>query len=382
VSPEINNSENVLDLESQLLNNVNVTDFPNIPKDMLDKTKPYPKKYDLLKTNLSSKHDLVGIMSILCSLEQEIKNNTISDELYDKVILLNKHGKSHVESVIAHASDLAKCIDEKNKLSPFEIFILLCAIQIHDIGNMYGRDEHTTSFERDFIKSAKQSFITDPVLIKCILNIAKVHGGKVKGNSDTIGAAGLRYEITLLRMDIRQRLLAAILRFADELADDNTRSLEIDDISKIPEYSRIYHAYSNSLHNVKIEKIERENVYFVKLGYYMTIKDAFCIYKKLKKENDGSCISISLPLIREIIERTKKMERERRYCSHHFLPYIMLKHIFVEIEMEVGGFESPKRIIYTLQETGYPGEEIEMSPTVEDDIAKLEKEYKMTGAVK
>jgi hypothetical protein len=372
VSLEINNSENVLDLESQLLNNTNATDFPNIPKDMLDNTKLYPDKYDTLKTKLGSKHDLVGIMSILCSLEQEIKNNTISDELYDKIILLNKHGKAHVESVISRASDLAKCIDEKNKLSPFEIFILLCAIQIHDIGNIYGRDEHATSFKNDFERYAKESFINASVLIECIFNIAKVHGGKINDNNDTIEAARLHYKTTVLQMDIRQRLLAAVLRFADELADDNTRSLDID-ISEVPEYSKIYHAYSSSLHTVKIEKIDKENAYFIKLCYFMSIQQALCNYKKLKKENDGSFVSISLPLIREIIERTKKMERERRYCSHHFIPYIILKHIKVVIE--IGSLDGENMIEYTLEESGYPNENIELPSSIEDSIASLEREY-------
>jgi hypothetical protein len=244
---------------------------------------------------------------------------------------------------------------------------------------MYGRDDHTTSFESDFERCAKKSFISDSVLIKCIFNTAKTHGGKIRGNSNTIEAAGLRYKTTVLQKDIRQRLLAAILRFADELADDNTRSF---DISKIPEYSKIYHAYSNSLHTVKIEKEEKENAYFIKLCYFMSIQQAFCSYKKQKKENDGSFTPIFLPLIREIIERTKKMERERRYCSRYFLPYIILKHIMVEIEIDLGGFESPKRIVYTLKETGYPNDNIELPPTIEDNITNLEREYATIGGAK
>ena len=420
MSRTLNNSKTDYNLETQL-KNANATDFPSIPTGMQNNTKSYPDKYDLLKTKLGSKHDLVEVMSTLCSLEHEIQNisinNTIlkgrdtlflkgifvrglipflsflkgcglnpltriNDELYDKIILLNKHGKEHVESVISRASDLAKCIiDKEHKFSPFEIFILLCAIQIHDIGNMYGRDNHTTSFESDFERYAKESFINDAVLIKCIFNTAKVHGGKIRGNSDTIEAAGIRYKTTVLQIDIRQRLLAAILRFADELADDNTRALDID-ISKIPEYSKIYHAYSNSLHTVRIEKEDKEDAYFVKLCYFMSIQQAFCSYKKLKRESNGNIISISLPLIREIIERTKKMERERRYCSRHFLPYIILKHIMVEIEIDLGGFEGLKRIVYTLEETGYPNEDIELPPTIEDNIASLESEYATAGGVR
>jgi hypothetical protein len=373
VSLELNNDEIVFDLESQL-KVADETRFPDIPTDVRDNTKSYPERYDLLKTKIGSKHDLVEIKTLLCSLEQEIQNNTINDELYDKIILLNKHGKGHVESVISRASDLAKCIiGDDNKLSPFEIFILLCAIQIHDIGNMYGRNDHTTSFESDFEKHAKESFISDSVLIKFIFNIAKVHGGKIKGNSDTIEEAKLRYKTIVLKRDVRQRLLAAFLRFADELADDNTRSL---DISKMPEYSKIYHAYSNSLHTVKIEKEEKENAYFVKLCYFMSIQQAFYSYKKLVRNKNGEIVSSSIPLIREILERIIKMERERRYCSRYLLPYIILKHIKVEIEIDIGVI---KLIEFTIRETGYPDEKIELPQSLEDDIAELEKMDAITG---
>jgi len=408
VSSRIKNNKAVYNLEVQLMRS-NSSSFPTISEKEQDNAKTYPERYDILKTKLGPKHDLVEIMSTLSSLEKEIQNNKINnttlkgrcifirnliqflstrngrvlrnDELYDKIILLNKHGKEHVESVISRASDLANCIiDKKNKLTPFEIFILLCAIQIHDIGNMYGRDDHTTSFKSEFEKYAKESFISSSVLIKCIFNTAEVHGGKISGNKDTIEAAGLRYKTTVLKRDIRQRLLAAILRFADELADDYTRALDID-ISKIPEYSKIYHAYSSSLHSVKIEKEEKENACFVKLCYFMSIQQAFCKYKKIIKESDGNYISISLPLIREIIERTKKMEYERRYCSRHFLPYIILKHIMVEIEIDLGGFEGTEKIVYTLEETGYPDENIKLSQHIEDSIITLQKEYAMTGGV-
>jgi hypothetical protein len=113
----------------------------------------------------------------------------------------------------------------------------------------------------------------------------------------------------------------------------------------------------------------------------MSIQQAFCKYKKIIKESDGNYILISLPLIREIIERTKKMEYERRYCSRHFLPYIILKHIMVEIEIDLGGFEGTKKIVYTLEETGYPDENIKLSQHIEDSIVTLQKEYAMAGGV-
>lgn len=377
-----NEENNLIYLEAQLAN-AKATDFPNVTTDMKNNTKPYPEKYGLLKTNLSPKHDLVGIMATLKSLEIELKNNSLNNEthenIFDYVILLNNHGKGHVETVISRAGELSKCIkNEASNLRPFEIFILLCAIQIHDIGNMFGRDDHTVSFFNDFKECANKSFIKESSLIRCIFDIARAHSGKILGSLDTIIAAELRNEASILGIDVRQRLLAAILRFADELADDYTRVIDYI-FTDMPEYSKIYHAYSGSLHTVKVEKLEKENVFYIKLCYDIPIKDAFCIYKKLKKDDDGNYKIIELTLIMEIIERTKKMERERRYCSRHFLPYFLIKYISVEIRIDLGSIVEPKKIIYTLEDTGYPSEEIPLSPDIYKSIDELEKINKNTG---
>jgi hypothetical protein len=365
----LSNGEIVFDLVFQL-KTAGDTCFPT---NMRSNTISYPEKYNLLKTKLGPKQDLVELMVAIRSLEKEIQNNTVNDELYDKIVLLNKHGKEHVKKVISCASDIAGCIVDNNvKLTPFEIFNLLCAIQIHDIGNIYGRENHTTSFKVDFDKYANESCITEGILRNCIFDIAKVHGGKINNDKDTVEAAHLRYKVVLFNEIVRQRFLAAILRFADELADDNTRTLDID-ISMIPEYSKIYHAYSSSLRTAKIEKEEKEDAYFVKLCYFMTLQESLHSYKKLVKNENGKAVSISIQLIQEILERTIKMERERRYCSRSLLPYVIFKHIKVEIQIDVGSLVSAKMIEYTLRETGYPNENIMLPQSVNDDIAELEK---------
>jgi hypothetical protein len=379
VSRTLNNSKTDYNLETQL-KNANTTDFPSIPTDIRDNTKSYPDRYDLFKTKLGEIHDKIELEATMKSVEDKIENGVLDNDLYDRITLLNKHGKGHVERVITHATHLAECIiDKDKKLSPFEIFILLCAIQIHDIGNRYGRETHTVSFKNDFEKNANESFITDPVLIKCIYNMAKVHGGKINKDADTLKAANLHPKTEVLGLSVRQRLLAAILRFADELADDSTRAF---DMSKMPEYSKIYHAYSQSLHTVKIKKVESESVYFVKLGYFLNISEALFEYKKLEKDGDEEQKLTSTSLIREIIRRTIKMECERRYCARYFLPYFILKHITVEIEIDLGSFDGQEIIKYTLEETGYPSENIELPPTIEDNIVRLEKEYATAGGVK
>jgi len=161
-----------------------------------------------------------------------------------------------------------------------------------------------------------------------------------------------------------------MLRFADELADDNSRFFSF---SRMPEYSKLFHAYSQSLHSVNIKKMENEDAYFIQLRYFLDLPTALCEYKKIERDSNGEIKQISISLIREIINRTIKMECERRYCTRFFLPYFILKHIKVEIEIDLGGFDGEERIAYTLEESGYPDINLEQLSDLENRIAELEK---------
>src|SRR5258706_8376888 len=54
--------------------------------------------------------------------------------------LLTDHGPNHIKTVIQRASDLVTV--DTCDLTPYEVYILLCAIHFHDVGNMFGRKEH------------------------------------------------------------------------------------------------------------------------------------------------------------------------------------------------------------------------------------------------
>lgn len=56
----------------------------------------------------------------------------------DPVIFLNNHGRGHIDMVLKKAGEIVSN-SFGNPLSEFEIFILVCAIEIHDIGNLFGR---------------------------------------------------------------------------------------------------------------------------------------------------------------------------------------------------------------------------------------------------
>src|SRR4029077_15663813 len=52
---------------------------------------------------------------------------------------LTDHGSEHINTVIGRASFM---LGPKPPLSPYEAYILLAAIHLHDVGNVYGRVGH------------------------------------------------------------------------------------------------------------------------------------------------------------------------------------------------------------------------------------------------
>jgi hypothetical protein len=354
------NTRDWIDLEEYVMNSKE-TEFPMIPLSERENTKTYPDRYNDFKINLGKEHDKVDYENTLSSFQDEINkllfgelnNMDAIKEIYDNITVLTRHGKGHVESVMMHASSMLKYIEnDENKwrIKPFEAFILLCAIQIHDLGNKYGRKKHTTTFYNDFIEFAEKSFITSLALKDCIYRIAKAHGGKIEGDEDTIEKAQLLRKITVDNINVNQQFLASILRFSDELADDQNRAKKINNM---PEFCKVYHSYSSALHTARIVKNEMDNAYSVELGYFLKNNEAMRLYKKIDKNGNIE----EVKLIDEIFNRTIKMERERRYCFRYLSPYIQINEIIVEIDILSSTFE--KYVIqYRLPTKGYPIEDI------------------------
>lgn len=332
--------------------------------------KSYPEKYMDLKNALISYHKNVESGALLQSVnewKQEINNqicvlNGSSDcdicnqikqleeaVKQDPVIYLNQHGTGHVDKVIEKIVEIIKKF-RIDRPSPSEMFILLCAVQIHDIGNIFGRKGHEKSFQTIF-KDVAKNIIPDTVTQRIILKIAQVHSGNINGDKDTISKAGLRIDGTWFNQLIREPVLAALLRFGDELADDSSRyDKTAYDLDTIPKESLIYHAYSKCLHAVNIFDNAVNKTCYLSLEFYV---DSKAITYEYTKENKA------ILLIDEIFYRTKKMEQERRYCMRFLSPYLPLTEIKVRIEIESEFDLTQSEIItYSLKEDGYPVNEI------------------------
>ncbi|MDQ0592186.1 hypothetical protein QFZ37_000555 [Chryseobacterium ginsenosidimutans] len=278
----------------------------------------YYSKYESFSSYLeSSLHNEVTKAAIL----EEVKN--VSD--VNKMTWLNDHGPKHIQTVIQRASEM---LTSKCDLNVREVFLLLNAIQVHDIGNFYGRAGH----EKNIIKTLRDGLtpiVFDATEINYINNIAQVHGGKIiyKNGTESKNTIGqLKEIVTTNGYDIKLQLLASILRFADELADDKHRS-DILALQKglLPKGSEIYHAYAFCLDSVRIRPEQK------KVELHFKISKDFLerqFGKYLIKEDK----IIDRFIIDEIFDRTLKMHYERIYCSKFWKTNIEIDEIWVHIE--------------------------------------------------
>lgn len=329
----------------------------------------YPERYLALKKALIPLHSSVekGAMAKSFTEWQQQVTQELSDLEFnspsrtddiqrlqqlvclDPLVYLNQHGTGHVNKVAEKAFEIAKHFI-RTPLTATEVFILLCAIQVHDTGNIFGRSGHETSIRNATIDILRP-IIPDGPTHNLIYQIAKVHSGSINGKKDTIGESSLQNVHQLFNKPIRELLIASILRFADELADDSSRAdksgLSLNTIS--PE-SVIYHQYSSSLHAVNIIRNEVNQTLYLSLDYYL---DSEQVAQEFLKNGKKTL------LLDEIFYRTKKVEQERRYCMRYFSQYLPLVDIRVQIQINppYDNIE-PKLLNYTLKENGYPTHEI------------------------
>lgn len=255
----------------------------------------------------------------------------------DQIPYLNAHGVKHISTVIRRASELLE--KSECEITPYEAYLLLVAIQFHDVGNIFGRPEHERKC-REIMNTLGVTAGVDEAEKRQILGIAGVHSGLCgDGDKDTISL--LVKTTDLMGQTIRPRLLAAILRFADELADDSTRvSAPVIDLGIIPAESLIYHCYSQCLHSVVIEKAK------LRLSY--EIGEDIAVRQFPKNQKD-------VFLLDEIYMRTLKAHCELLYCMRFMRPLFQIESLKVSIRIyQDRSYLDPIPITYNLEETGYP----------------------------
>ena len=295
----------------------------------------FPGKHNLV----SAYKDFKGIMDR--EVHKEVKSMT---RHIDGSIYLNDHSAAHVQMVMEKVS---KILWEGDiavvNLEPFECFILLSAIQIHDAGHVIGGRTGHEQNSKEFLKEYNKYSVGSPEK-KIIYQIARAHSGK----DDPIGR--LPQSEVVSDCHVRMRMLAALLRLGDEMADEASRASEfLYDKDKISPGSRLFHAFSLSVISFLPHVASQD----VRMKISMNRERCAEVFKKPTKEID---VYIDTYLLDEIYERTFKTFHECLYYNRFVPDTIRLNTVSVEIEFYDDEDFVPffKTIKYRLEEKGYP----------------------------
>ena len=257
----------------------------------------FPEKKDYVSTYNTFKHNFNT------QIHPDIKTKILEIE---KSGFYNDHGVDHIKMVIERASWILSCanasLEKKDNhffISPYEVFILLMAIHLHDTGHLIASRADHAKAGREILAKFDKGGVLSIAEKRIIGSIAQAHGGK----NDPIGK--LEPEISISHQKIRPQLLAAVLRLGDELAEDKTRaSTFLLDIGQIEKTSEIFHLYSASLDSLDLANNE--------------ISFEFCFLDRLSTVKYPKMVKGKLEevfLIDEIYERTLKTFTEALYCN-------------------------------------------------------------------
>lgn len=307
---------------------------------------------------------------ILGNLRSRVYNkiNTGLAALSEVSGLYTDHSAEHFDEVVLHAGILLglyrnadadkikdKVISGNWILTPYEIYILLLSIRLHDVGNIFGREKHEQHINKVIHRFDIVHLKQDRIEANMVASIAGAHGGKTpSGDKDTIGKLQQSEDNGHI-FDINNKKIAAITRLADEICENRLRvDIEGPDI---PEHNLVFHKYAASINSNTVKNGSLYLRFQFKVG---DLKKSYTI-----KEYEGEeCISKNVTLPDITLSRLKKAELERRYCNRFMPESIQIKDISVAIEIiedekdeESFKHETLDNITFTLKEGGYPLDE-------------------------
>ncbi len=261
------------------------------------------------------------------------------------------HSQDHFNYVIRYAGKLIGLSDADdtnnfNRLNIYEVYMLLIAILLHDAGNAEGREEHE---KKPFVILKEMGALAgiDDFEKRNIADIAEVHGGVTQsGSKDTIGAKKKPDNDEYHGIKFRPNLLAAILRFADEICEDGTRtSKALLDKGVISSDSEIHHRYAESIKNVQVDTQDK-SICLKHVIQVSILKNKFPYNNK------------NIYLTDYILERLDKMNCERIYCSRFMYEIVQLKKIKTALIILDDEHNEVFNQALVLEDEGYPSSPI------------------------
>lgn len=248
---------------------------------------------------------------ILFELAEEIKRTEPN---------LTDHGPRHIANVMEMAGELLgekAFVHEGGHLTAADAYTLCTAILFHDVGNIFDRRGHEKRIAEVWTWVRRNH---DPPRMErsLIVRIAGAHTGTtLRGSRDTL--AELEMSSNLDGVQVHEQELAAILRFADELAEGPQRTSSfVRDILGYPPESQVHHRYAD----ITSVYVDRGNSR-IALTYHFDLRSSGVDSVEMIRRTED--------LLRYTYTRIMKLDEERQYTRFHSNLLVPFKETRVQI---------------------------------------------------
>ncbi len=217
---------------------------------------------------------------------------------------LTDHGADHIQNVLKNLEALLPPPEMEDHFTALELYLLGLTVLFHDVGNLEGRAEHNKRIARfyDYVRRDSPERIMNEK--RLVIAAAKAHTGRSSdGDRDTLRDVPEDEYFEAERVRLRQ--LAALLRFADELAEGLQRtSLYLLQEQNYPRDSELHHRYSSVTH-VAIDRQRGR----IALNYHVD-------FDVLSDTLEGRLEALE-KLLQYVCVRITKLDEERRYARFY-----------------------------------------------------------------
>jgi hypothetical protein len=243
---------------------------------------------------------------------------------------LTDHGVNHIRDVMGNAALLiglknefgADCEREVGHgFTHCEMLVLLCGLLTHDIGNILGRNRHNLNISAVWSKLNSWRGWS-PNDRQLIVSVGRAHTGiSPEGTKDTLKPLELA-RFSFEKQPVQAAAIAAVIRFADELAEGPQRtSLFLLENNLIEKDSEIYHHYAEITEPACINQANGR----IALNYHLHIdNDHYPINKRERKKYVTKLLSM-------IYSRAAKLNFERRFTRHYASVLVPFKETSVSL---------------------------------------------------
>lgn len=265
--------------------------------------------------------------------------------------LFTDHGEDHFDEIVNYLGELIPLdqVAAVGCITPYELFVILMAARIHDVGNIGGRLEHE---KYCFDALCKIDDGIDMIERTLIASIAQAHGGKSRRNClDTISDISQKRGTDSKVIDGRK--CAALVRFADEICENRRRAfVNVNFSNESIQGSEIYHVYASCISLCSFSNADRHLTIQIDIPFEI-----------LNKRFTKTAASQQLLLIEEIAIRLQKLDLERKYCNNYLPEELKTRGVNVTIstykkESSSDGRMLPLNLIeittHDFKDSGYP----------------------------